>query len=108
MSPVNHQPDSLDFPKAPLANEEDLEEVEKYETEVTKEKDAIEPKKEMSVSDAFYVIYGKWLVDLLQSFSQPDEKKKLFRKYPYFKLEVHVVKGDGLLAMDRGGTVTQI
>ena len=53
MSPVNHQPDSLDFPKAPLANEEDLEEVEKYETEVTKEKDAIEPKKEMSVSDAF-------------------------------------------------------
>ena len=39
---------------------------------------------------------------------QPDEKKKLFRKYPYFKLEVHVVKGDGLLAMDRGGTVSQI
>ena len=57
LSPVNHQPDSLDFPKAPLANEEDLEEVEKYETEVTKEKDAIEPKKEISVSDEFCVLF---------------------------------------------------
>ena len=55
LSPVNLQPDSLDFPKAPLANEEDLEEVEKYETEVTKEKDAIEPKKEISVSDTFCI-----------------------------------------------------
>ena len=36
---INNQPESLpNFPKAPLANEEDLEEVEKYETEVTKEK----------------------------------------------------------------------
>ena len=49
LSPINNQPESLpNFPKAPLANEEDLEEVEKYETEVTKEKD-VEPKKELSV-----------------------------------------------------------
>ena len=110
MSPVNHQPDSLDFPKAPLANEEDLEEVEKYETEVTKEKDAIEPKKEISVSDAFLrdLLDKINFENLFQLFFQPDEKKKLFRKYPYFKLEIHVVKGDSLLAMDRGGTVSQI
>ena len=51
LSPINNQPESLpNFPKAPLANEEDLEEVEKHETEVnTKEKDVVEPKKELSV-----------------------------------------------------------
>ena len=49
LSPVDHQPESFPEPqKAPLANEEDLESVEKYETEVTKEKDG-EAKKELSV-----------------------------------------------------------
>ena len=49
LSPVDHQPESFPEPqKAPLANEEDLDSVEKYETEVTKEKDG-EPKKELSV-----------------------------------------------------------
>ena len=49
LSPVDHQPESFPEPqKAPLANEEDLDSVEKYETEVTKEKDG-ETKKELSV-----------------------------------------------------------
>ena len=49
LSPVDHQPESFPEPqKAPLANEEDLDSVEKYETEVTKEKDG-EAKKELSV-----------------------------------------------------------
>ena len=34
---------------------------------------------------------------------QPEEKKKLLRKYPYFKLKVHLINGKDLLAMDRGG-----
>ena len=39
------------------------------------------------------------------SVFQTEEKKKMFRKYPYFKLEVHIIKGEGLLAMDRGGKI---
>jgi hypothetical protein len=40
-------------------------------------------------------------------FPQPDEKKKMLRKFPYFKLEVMVYGGKELLAMDRGGKKTQ-
>merc|ERR1712024_186898 len=51
LSPVDHQPESYPEPqKEPLANEEDLESVEKYETEVTKEKDG-EAKKELSTEE---------------------------------------------------------
>ena len=32
-----------------------------------------------------------------------EEKKKMLRKYPFFKLEVVVGSGRDLIAMDRGG-----
>ena len=34
---------------------------------------------------------------------QAEEKKKMLRKYPFFKLEVIVGSGRDLIAMDRGG-----
>ncbi len=34
---------------------------------------------------------------------QVEEKKKLLRKYPYFKLQINLLNGKDLLAMDRGG-----
>ena len=37
------------------------------------------------------------------SYLQADEKKKLLRKFPYFKITVVVGSGKDLIAMDRGG-----
>ena len=72
LSPVDHQPESFPEPqKAPLANEEDLESVEKYETEVTKEKDG-EAKKELSVR--IFIIcfnFSLRILSLRMSFSNP-------------------------------------
>ena len=34
---------------------------------------------------------------------QAEEKKKMLRKYPYFKIQAHLINGRDLLAMDRGG-----
>ena len=38
-------------------------------------------------------------------FFQPEEKKKLLRKFSFFHLKVQVLSGKDLLAMDRGGKV---
>ena len=35
--------------------------------------------------------------------SQAEEKMKMLRMYTFFRLEVHLLKGNDLLAMDRGG-----
>ena len=37
------------------------------------------------------------------SILKAEEKKKMLRKYPFFKLEVVVGSGRDLIAMDRGG-----
>ena len=37
--------------------------------------------------------------------SQAEEKKKMLRMYPYFRLEIHLLQGNNLLAMDRGGKI---
>ena len=36
-------------------------------------------------------------------YSQVEQKRKILRMYTFFRLEVHLLRGNDLVAMDRGG-----
>jgi len=90
---------------APLANQEDLEEEEKHSLELTKEQTSLNTKPSALATTS--ALAAASVASVASTSSTPqlsaEEKKRMLRMYPYFRLEVHLLQGKNLIAMDRGG-----